>query len=1226
MRVLRPLFALGIILTTLQCKHSSHEVSIARPNDPWVFRSVMDKQPRMISFALHDSLWVSYSTDSCALYKAWAGSVAFEGAVYNMRHGPQPTSMGNAWFENKFRQPWTVSINGRTEVPRTDYKGHRYTKGSHAEIMYDLVLQSGQRIRVNESPEYIFKGAQRGFERTFTLEQVPAGATVVLHTNAASLAASNSIETNGAWKVLNQDNSNNSLSVEGELTLSGAEKTRFTTWFVPTPQIPNPFDLQRQAEAEGKDASPGERLMAKSDCRTCHNPKVRTVGPSYVSIAEKYKTTPGNIERLAQKVISGGSGVWGAAAMSAHPAISTDDAKTLVSYILSMDEGEDDGEGGAAVVKNLAEIPESKWLKSGKVADEHDLRSGLLVNLYRLNKMPHTFADVHFSGKPALTAVAGTIDVDDFGPFKEQFGFEATGYLFLEKDDNILLQLASDDGGRLYLDNQLLIDNDGWHGMDPKEAEVAIRAGYHALRLEYFQAGGGRGITLKWARSGDSELRIIPEANFARELSKTPAGATFLATEKTPVPGDGAPLISVHPAYDLSQARPDDFKPKVAGMDFLPDGRMVVSTWDANGAVYLLEGMQTGDPTKIKVKRIAQGLAEPLGLKVVDGAIYVLQKQELTKLVDTNGDDIIDEYQCFAKGWRASANFHEFAFGLVYKDGYFYATLATAIMPGGASARPQIPDRGKVVRISMKDGSVDFVARGLRTPNGIGIGPDGEIFVADNQGDWLPSSKILHVKPGAFFGSYSVDSMAVAQMPVQPPVVWEPQDEISNSPTQPAILNDGPYKGQLIHGDVCYGGLQRIFMEKIKGDYQGCVFKFTQGLEAGTNRLAWGPDGALYVGGIGNPGNWGQQGKFWYGLQRMKYNGQSVFEMLALRAKSDGIEIEFTEPLRQQDGWDPAQFAVKQWWYKPTNQYGGPKMDEQTMPVSSASVSADRKKVFLEIPGLKPGHVVYIQLRNLPLSDAGHELWTTDAWYTLNNIPDNSPGEKHPRPAAIAATPDNTLSESEKSQGWALLFDGKTSEGWHNYGKTTVGKSWVADDNALHLDAKHNPSGHWQAPDGGDILTAAEYQDFEMELDWKIGSCGNSGIIYNIVEDPARYDYVWKTGMEMQVLDNTCHPDSRFPKHRAGDLYDLIECRFVAVKPAGSWNHVRIVSKNGKIEQWLNYHKMVSYDITGPEWPKLIAGSKFREFPDFGKSRKGRIALQDHGDPVWYKNIKIRRL
>ena len=1235
MRTSRTLFILlGIALIALYVwsNRKEHAAPAAnRPNDPWVFRSVLDKQARMITFALDDNLWVAYSTDSCALYKAWSGNVDFEGAVYNMRHGPQPISVGNAWFENQYRQPWTVRLNGQSEQPRTDYKGHRYTPDGHAEILYDLVLANGQRIRINEQPEYLSRDRQHGFARLFRVENAPSGAQISLKANVGSIAALSNIETDGAWTTTNSRPNHSAegiyaIDVEGELSLNTDKPTRLATMFVATPLFANPFKSSEDEEASTT-VSPGERLMAKSDCRTCHNAEVKTVGPGYVQIAERYKNTPQNVDMLAQKVMAGGAGVWGVAAMSAHPDLQPEDAKSIVSYVLSLDKGEDDGEGGSDKPVDLNAIPENAWLKSTPGVSDADMLPGLVARVFTLSASPSKLADINFKGKPTLSAIAPNISAgpDAFGELKDNFAIALDGYLYLEKDDNVLLQLASDDGSKLWLDNRLLIDADGLHGAEAKEAEVALRRGHHAVRIEYFQGGGGREIYLKWARPGSKGFEAIPPSNFSHLKTENPEGAIALGGARSGIPGDGTPLSSVHPSFTLSQARPETFLPKVAGMDFLSDGRMVVSTWDAMGGVYLLDNVESGDPKKIKIKLIAKGLAEPLGVKVVDDTIFVLQKQELTKLVDLDGDDIIDEYLCFAKGWKASANFHEFAFGLVYKDGYFYATLAIAILPGGASARPQIPDRGKVVRISRKDGSIDFIARGLRTPNGIGIGPDNEIFVADNQGDWLPSSKILHVKEGVFYNSFAVDSAAVAALPIQQPVVWLPQDEIGNSPTQPALLRDGPYAGQLVQGDVCYGGLQREFMEKVNGEYQGCVFKFTQGLEGGTNRLAWGPDGALYIGMIGNPGNWSQADKLWYGLQRLKYNGASTFEMLAVRAKSNGLELEFTEALRKGDGWNPDDYLVKQWWYKPTNQYGGPKMDEQLLKVTSASVSADRKKVFLHIEGIRPGHVVYLRLRNLPLSELGHEIWTTEAWYTMNAIPADAPGTVVP-PPALPKTADNELSPEEKAAGWSLLFDGKSMAGWHNYGKTSTGPAWVIDDNAIHLETKPKGEGEWQQRDGGDILTADEYQDFELELDWKIGPCGNSGIIYNVVEDPAKYPYVWHTGPEMQVLDNACHPDSRVPKHRAGDLYDMISCRYEMVKPAGQWNHVRLVSRGGKIEHWLNYRKLVEYDMNSPEWPKMIAGSKFVEMPDFGKSRKGRIALQDHGDLVWYKNIKIRRL
>jgi cytochrome c len=1203
-----------------------------------VFRSVLDKQPRMITFALNDRLWVAYSTDSCALYKAWSGSVDFTGAVYNMRHGPQPVSVGNSWFENAHPQPWSVTLNGKTERPRTDYKGHRYTPDGQAEIMFDLVLADGQRIRVNERPEYVERDRQPGLERTFRLENCPAGAKVVLATNVHSVTTTGSVKVaGGQWNIrktqLERSADDRELVVlDGELTLHEQQATSLTALFVPSPQVANALQGAEQESTDGETVAelhPGEKLMNKSDCRTCHNAVVKTVGPAYKDIAERYQNVPSNIEKLTQKIIKGGSGVWGIAAMSAHPALSETDAKNMLSYIMTLDEGNDDGEGPNGAEKvDLAGIPASNWLNNDPEVKDRDMVPGLLTEIRQHKGAINRLADVNFSAAPDLVATVGEVEAgsDDFLPFTDNFSALATGYLFMDKDDNVLLQLSSDDGSKLYLDGKLLIDNDGNHGMSPKEAEVALRQGYHAVRIEFYQGGGGKGIALKWARSGNAEMTTIPMQHWAhRKGDKT--DLPMLGGGAATVPGDNTPLKEVHPSFNLSQARPDEFLPKVAGMDFLPDGRMVVSTWDAMGGVYVLSNVASGDPKKIKVKQIARGLAEPLGLKVVDGVIYVLQKQELTKLVDNDGDDVIDEYQCFAKGWRASGNFHEFAFGLVYQpaEDAFYAALAIAILPGGASARPQIADRGKVIKINRKDGSMAFVARGLRTPDGVGTGPDGQVFIADNQGDWLPSSKILHVKPGAFYNSYAVDSANVAQLPVQPPVVWLPQDEIGNSPTQPLLLNDGPYQNQLIHGDVCYGGLQRVFMEKINGDYQGCVFRFTQGLEGGTHRLTRGPDGAIYVGMIGNPGNWGQEGKFWYGLQRLQYNGQSAFEMLSVKARSNGLLVEFAEPLPAGVGWNPNSYFIEQWRYVPTINYGGPKVDQVGLPIRSVNVSADRKSVFLEVPDIKAGHVVHLRLMDLWVSELGHEIWTTEAWYTMNQVPANLPGEKTTAPAPVVLT-DNTLSEAEKAAGWQLLFDGKSMTGWHNWSKTTTGKSWIISDNAIHLNAQPNPNGHWQAADGGDIITNEEYQDFELSLSWKIGACGNSGIIYNVVEDTAKYQYVWQTGPEMQVLDNTCHPDSKFPKHRAGDLYDLIACKYETVKPAGQWNEVRIVSKGGKVEHWLNHRKVVSFTMFDAQWNQLIAGSKFNTMPGFGRSPKGKIALQDHGDPVWYKNIKIRKL
>jgi cytochrome c len=219
--------------------------------------------------------------------------------------------------------------------------------------------------------------------------------------------------------------------------------------------------------------------------------------------------------------------------------------------------------------------------------------------------------------------------------------------------------------------------------------------------------------------------------------------------------------------------------------------------------------------------------------------------------------------------------------------------------------------------------------------------------------------------------------------------------------------------------------------------------------------------------------------------------------------------------------------------------------------------------------------------------------------------------------SAVSSSAQNTLTAKEKKDGWQLLFDGKTTSGWKSWKSDKVNDRWKIANGELYLDKA--------AADKGDLVTEKEYKDYELALEWKIGACGNSGILFNVIADD-KYQNTYHTGPEMQVLDNTCHPDAKIIKHRAGDLYDLISCSKETVKPAGEWNQVRIISKNAKMEFWLNGTKVVEFTMHTPEWDQMVANSKFKTMPDFGKALQGHIALQDHGDPVWFRNIKIREL
>jgi hypothetical protein len=221
---------------------------------------------------------------------------------------------------------------------------------------------------------------------------------------------------------------------------------------------------------------------------------------------------------------------------------------------------------------------------------------------------------------------------------------------------------------------------------------------------------------------------------------------------------------------------------------------------------------------------------------------------------------------------------------------------------------------------------------------------------------------------------------------------------------------------------------------------------------------------------------------------------------------------------------------------------------------------------------------------------------------------------------------DNTLNENEKNDGWEILFDGKTTNGWHGYGKDKVGSDWKVEDGALTLE----PAKDGQKKDGGDIVTDKEFSNFDFKVDWKISPKGNSGIIFYVHEDTGLYHDTYNTGPEMQVLDNGTptrlgHSDAKLYTHRAGDLYDLLASK-EAVHPQEEWNHVEIISRNGKLDFYMNGVHTLSTDMWSESWKQMIEISKFKDMKNFGTFKQGKIALQDHGDKVWYKNIKIKRL
>ena len=206
----------------------------------------------------------------------------------------------------------------------------------------------------------------------------------------------------------------------------------------------------------------------------------------------------------------------------------------------------------------------------------------------------------------------------------------------------------------------------------------------------------------------------------------------------------------------------------------------------------------------------------------------------------------------------------------------------------------------------------------------------------------------------------------------------------------------------------------------------------------------------------------------------------------------------------------------------------------------------------------------------------------------------------------------NTLTDAERAAGWRLLFDGRTLDGWRGYHSVNLPAGWTVADGSLHF-----------ADGEGDLITVEAFSNFELALEWKVSEGGNSGVFYLATTGT---DVIYENAPEMQVLDDARHPDGANPLTSAGANYGLHPAPRGVVKPAGEWNSARVRVQSGQVEHWLNGQKIVEYELGSPDWQERVASSKFADWPEYGQARSGHIGLQDHGDPVWFRDIKIRVL
>ncbi len=437
---------------------------------------------------------------------------------------------------------------------------------------------------------------------------------------------------------------------------------------------------------------------------------------------------------------------------------------------------------------------------------------------------------------------------------------------------------------------------------------------------------------------------------------------------------------------------PPEVALKVTGMAWLPNGDLAVCTWP--GEVWIVEHAQ-GPTGGVRYRRFARGLNEPLGLVVVDGDIVVAQKPELTRLRDTDNDGVADRYECLNDDWHFTGNYHAFTFGpAVADDGSYLLAFC------GQRARWDVIYASWLVHVAADGSMIEPMAGGLRAPNGLGFfGPDRDIFVTDNQGNWIGASKLNHLRFGHTYGYPAARPATRAEWDqpapdFDPPAVWFPR-KLAPSPAGFATIPDsgfGPFGGQLVVADFQNATILRVALEKVNGRWQGAVFPFLKNFGSGANRVVFDPQGRLYVGGVENQA-WPSAGPFEQSLERVTFTGKVPFEIQHVHARPDGFELTFTAPVNREFAGDPDSYFVSQFNYRHHQEYGSPEFDHDgkpgsatTIEISAAEVSSDGLRVRLRLSGWKTGYVTRVVASALE-SDKGEFLRSDEFYYTLNSIP-----------------------------------------------------------------------------------------------------------------------------------------------------------------------------------------------------------------------------------------------
>lgn len=474
------------------------------------------------------------------------------------------------------------------------------------------------------------------------------------------------------------------------------------------------------------------------------------------------------------------------------------------------------------------------------------------------------------------------------------------------------------------------------------------------------------------------------------------------------------------PAYEVfelltssspNDSRSKDWKPgdglalEVSGMEWLGPDRLAVAI--RKGEVWFIDGALSKNRAEIKYHLFASGLHEPLGLTRDGDDLLVAQRSEVTRLQDRDHDGIADAYLTEADGWAVTGNYHAYTYG-PERDGagQLWVTLNLGIGELSDNSAGWHGWGG----IIGTDGKFLPQSLGMRSPSGLGPNREGEMFFSDQQGTWIPATPIYHLRPGVFYGNqeslgslekpgapFQMTKVPTANVPYPealasspefvPPAVWLPYNKMGRSATDIQVINQdgrfGPFDGQLLVGEFTNSAVNRVFLEKVGGEYQGACFPFLEKFPAAVVRLAFAPDGSLFV-GMTNRG-WSSLGNRSSGLSRVNFTGTAPFSIQEMRAKADGFELVFTEAV------DPASlegaFEMSSYTYLYSSAYGGDEIKTKQLKIAQVQPSGETRSVRLVVEGLRPFYVHELRTSGLK-SASGRALDFPNAYYTLNRIPE----------------------------------------------------------------------------------------------------------------------------------------------------------------------------------------------------------------------------------------------